>query len=108
MNLRVRIGAKRNAHVASLTWVSFLFSFARSIVSNRGTMILQREVAMLGLRCLTVRCFLKSKDFNVSGVNSGTEIGNTSSVLGSTPLSVLLSSMEESWSVIGLLWFPVQ
>ena len=108
MNLRVRIGAKRNAHVASLTWVSFLFSFARSIVSNRGMMILQREVAMLGLRCRTVRCFLKSKEFNVAGVNSGTEIGNISSVLGSIPVSVLLSSLEDSWSAIGLLWFPVQ
>ena len=108
MNLRVNIGAKRNAHVASLTWVSFSFSFARSIVSKRGTMILQREVAMDGLRCRTVRCFLNSKEFNVSGVKSGTEIGNVSSVLGSTPLSVLLSSLEDSWSAIGLLWLLVQ
>ena len=108
MNLRVNIGAKRKAHVASLTWVSLLFSFARSIVSKRGMIVLQREVAMLGLRCRTVRCFLKSKEFNVSGVNSGTGIGNTSSVLGSTPLSVLLSSLEDSWSVIGLRWLLVQ
>ena len=66
-------------------------------------MILQREVAMVGLRCRTVRCYLKSKEFNVSGVNSGTEIEDISSVLGSNPLSVLLSSLEDSWSAIGLL-----